>query len=266
MSHWISLNGSLVPDDDARISPYDRGFTLADGVFETMRAHGTEILWLESHIQRLQQGAKILGIHLWGDEIVLSSIVELLGRAEYERSAVRLTVTRGPSRQRGLWPPGEPVVPTVMVTASELPAMVPQRLVIARSTRRNQHSPLSRIKSLAYGDNLLARREALERDATDALMLNGYGNIACTTIGNIFFKLDERWTTPPLGDGVLPGLARDRLISLLNAVEYSLAEVLLPEVTAAFISNSLGCAPVTHIEGRQLKGDVDESNLLAIFA
>jgi len=220
----IWSNGTLVEDRNARISPYDRGLTLADGVFETIRCAGSRPLWLLDHLERLRNGAAVLGIPLPLDAAAIETgIRELIAAADLAQSALRLTLTRGAMRRRGLWPEGEPIYPTLMATIAPLPPPAsPLRVVVARTTRRNEHSPLSQIKSLNYGDNLIARREAAARGADDAILVNGLGRLACCSVGNLFVHAAGKWMTPPISDGVLPGLARARLIERLQAREASL--------------------------------------------
>jgi branched-chain amino acid aminotransferase len=249
----IWLNGEIVDDSDARLSVHDRGFTLADGVFETMRARGGRVLWLADHLARLRAGAALLRIPCPLADAAIADGAARLAAGAGREAAVRLTLTRGPAARRGLWPPGEPVRPTMMATAAALPERHAVRVVVARSTRRNEHSPLSRIKSLNYGDNLLARQEASGRDADDALMLNAAGHVACATVGNVFLRLDGGWITPPIADGVLGGLARARLIRRLAAREASIAEREVASAQCAVISNSLGCTSVRAIDGRPLE-------------
>jgi len=143
----IWSNGTLVEDRNARISPYDRGLTLADGVFETIRCAGSRPLWLLDHLERLRNGAAVLGIPLPLDAAAIETgIRELIAAADLAQSALRLTLTRGAMRRRGLWPEGEPIYPTLMATIAPLPPPAsPLRVVVARTTRRNEHSPLSQM-------------------------------------------------------------------------------------------------------------------------
>jgi branched-chain amino acid aminotransferase len=249
----IWINGSLMEEQAVVISPRDRGFTLADGVFETMRCHGKHILWWSDHLQRFHAAAELLGISVPLDnETIENGLEGLLAYAGYSHSALRLTLTRGPSSRRGLWPPGDPVTPTMVASAGPLLTRATVRLIIAQSTRRNEYSPLSRTKSLNYGDSLLARREAEERGADEAVLLNSAGNVACCTVGNLFVRLGQDWFTPPVSDGVLPGLARERLIPILQAKQRTIAAAELPLAQAAIVSNSLSCALVTELDGLQM--------------
>ncbi|HEY0235411.1 MAG TPA: aminotransferase class IV [Afipia sp.] len=249
----VWCNGAFVAQSEASISITDRGFTLADGIFETLRAVGTRPLWLVEHLARLRAGAEFFGLLVaYDDAAIEAAVVRLLESSGASESAVRITLTRGPTSQRGLWSSDNPGHPTLLITTAAGGKMPPQRMVICRATRRNDRSPLSGIKSLNYGDNILARREAIRKNATDALMLNTQSHVACATVGNVFFLMDGQWVTPRQSDGILPGLARGKIIPLIAAREKTLTEPDLLQVDAAFISNSLGCTIITSIEGRVL--------------
>lgn len=250
----IWCNGAFIPDGEARIAITDRGFTLADGIFETLRASGDAPLWLAEHLKRLRTSAQFLGLHIAHDDSEIeAAIVRLLNGNGFAESAVRITLTRGPTSRRGLWSSDNPDHPTLLVTVAPAGKMPPQNVVICRSTRRNEHSPLSGVKSLNYGDNILARREAIQKGAGDALMLNTEGHVACATVGNVFFRLDGAWTTPMLSSGILPGIARAKIIPRLHARERTLTERDIAQADAAFISNSLACTSISAIEGRSLQ-------------
>lgn len=265
----VWLNGRLVPEGEAAISIFDRGFTLADGVFETLRVKDGRPLWLADHLARLRRGADVFGIPVpFDNDAFATGMSELLGALGHAQASLRLTLTRGPSRVRGLWPPASPATPTVLMTASPLPPGAPRppmNLVIARTVRRNEHSPLSLIKSLNYGDNILARREAEQRGADDCLLMNGAGRIVCATAGNVFLRLAGAWRTPSITEGILAGTARGRLIGMLSVREEPLAPDAVAEADAGFISNSLGLYAIGTIEGRALAGIGDLLAELPLF-
>jgi branched-chain amino acid aminotransferase len=249
----VWLNGRLLPETEAQLSILDRGFTLGDGIFETMRVREGRPLWLTDHLARFRQGAALLGIPVpLDDDAIETGLLGLIAASGHREASLRLTMSRGPSRARGLWPPGLPMTPTLLATLSPWPgaARPPLKLVLAQTVRRNEHSPLSGIKSLNYGDSILARREAESRGADDALIGNGRGHIACATVGNIFLRIAGRWVTPPIADGVLPGIARRRLIPMLDAAERSIDEAALSRAEAGLISNSLSLAAIREVDGR----------------
>ncbi len=249
----VWCNGRIVAKDDAYISISDRGFTLADGIFETLKAVGRRPLWFAEHMARLRHGAAVLGLSVpYDDAAIEKAMADLLNTQETPESAIRLTLTRGPTAQRGLWSGDKPGQPTCLITVAPAGKVPPQCVIVCRSTRRNEHSPLSRLKSLNYGDNIIARREAIDKGASDALMLNGRGDLACATVGNVFLRIDGRWLTPQISDGILPGIARAKILRPLGVRECSIPEAELVRADAAFISNSLGCAVITQIDGRTL--------------
>ena len=263
----VWLNGSIVDQNDARVLVADRGFTLADGIFETIKAVGSTPFWLSEHFERLKAGAVEIGLTIPFSESRICDAVDrlLAGVTEDTRSAIRLTVTRGPTA-RGLWPKETAAQPTCVLTVASSPATLPQDFIVCRSTRRNEHSPLSRIKSLGYGDNILARREAIERGADDAIMLNTEERVACATVGNVFFRIEGAWVTPPIADGILPGLARRRFIAELGAVESSMSSDIIRKSDAGFVCNSLGFSQIKSIDGHDLAGDLSEIPIQAVYS
>jgi branched-chain amino acid aminotransferase len=119
---------------------------------------------------------------------------------------------------------------------------------------------------LGYGDNILARREAIDRGADDAIMLNTKGHAACATVGNIFFRIDGRWVTPPREDGILPGLARRRFIAELGAAESSVTSDMIRDSDAGFVCNSLGFSLIKSIDGRDLSQDQVDLPTQAVYS
>jgi branched-chain amino acid aminotransferase len=264
----VWLNGDLLEEKEARLFVTDRGFTLADGIFETMRAVKMMPYWFTEHFERLTAGAAELGFSVPFSEHVFGDAIHqlLLESAAPAESAIRLTVTRGPAAARGLWPTENSSRPTCLLTVARAIPPHPQDFVICKSTRRNEYSPLARIKSLSYGDNILARREAIGRGVGDAIMLNTKGNIACATVGNVFFRVAGRWMTPSSADGILPGLARRRLLKEVDAVEAPLSIEAIMRADAGFVSNSLGCTQIKSIDGHALSGDLTDLPISSVYS
>ncbi|MDA8231009.1 MAG: aminotransferase class IV [Magnetospirillum sp.] len=246
MTVW--LNGALA-GAEARIDPADRGFTLGDGVFETIRVQGGVPRHLGRHLERLRAGTERLGFRVGYDDAALADgMLALLAAEGLTDAALRLTVTRGPA-PRGLLPPAHPT-PTVLMGAAPLPALPAElRAVIAAVTRRNEHSPLARIKALGYLDNILARQEAAERGADDAILLNTAGRVAETTIANLFVRLGDTVATPPVEEGALPGIARGRVLAALGVAERPLAAADLAAADEIVLTNSLGLRAVVVLDG-----------------
>ncbi len=263
------VNGELTPERAAGVSALDRGLLLGDGLFETMRAVGGRVRNWERHWKRLRNGADVIGLALPGSADDIYAAVEQTLRANgLHAAAVRLTVTRGSSAGRGLLPSTDGR-PTLVVRATPFvpyPAHLyanGMRVIVSRTVRRNERSPLSRIKSLNYLDNVLARREAEAAGADEALLLNTQGRVACATTANIFIMANGRVVTPPEAAGPLPGTMRALVCAELAPdidVEVQCREFGEEDVRAAdevFLTNTLmGVMPVRAIGAQTVGGCV----------
>jgi len=120
----------------------------------------------------------------------------------------------------------------------------PVSLYVAKATRRNEFSPLSRIKALPYLDNVLALQEALAHGADEAILLNTRGSIACASSANVFALRGGCLETPPISDGALPGTMRALVLALakevgLVAAENQLHAEDLAGADEVFLTNSI---------------------------
>ncbi|MEK0083112.1 aminotransferase class IV [Benzoatithermus flavus] len=254
------LNGRLVAAAEARIDPADRGFLLGDGLFETMRAVDGRIPLLARHLARLRAGAGTLGLPVpLGNAALADAATALLRATGLRDAALRLTLTRGPG-PRGLLPPAE-LTPTLLLAAFSLPSPPPPaRAAIVAVTRRNEHSPLSRLKSLGYLDNLLAVRAVREVGADEAILLNTAGRLACAATANLFLIEGDTLLTPPPAEGVLPGITRAIVIEQAARLGVRCLETALPperlrRADGAFLTSSLvGVRALVAVDGEAVAG------------
>lgn len=224
----------------------DRGLLLGDGLFETVLAVDGQSPHLAAHLDRMAKGCEVLGLPF--DRAEAERRVREVTPAE-GRFAVRLTLTAG-SGGRGLDRPSVPLPRLFATAAPSAPVTEPAKLMVA-TNRRNEGSPASRLKTLSYLDNVLARAEARAAGADDAVMLNNRGEVACAGAANLFWVVEGRLFTSRLDCGVLPGITRARLMAL-EAVEEVVATVeTLLRAEAVFLTNSLiGVRPASRLEGR----------------
>ena len=232
----------------------DRGLLLGDGLFETMLALDGAIPMIETHLDRLAAGCAALDLPDLDRETARALCLAAPPAAG--RAAVRLTVTAG-SGGRGLDRPAQ-VVPRLRATAAlSSPIETPATLIIAH-TRRNEGSPASRLKTLAYLDNVLARAEARAAGADEAAMMNNAGNLACAAAANLFWIEGDRLVTPALDCGALAGITRARVLAAARAAGVEVLEVAagverLQSAEAVFLTNSLiGVRPVSDLNGQAL--------------
>jgi len=244
----VWLNDGLIDGNAARIDPSDRGFTLGDGLFETIAVRGGEIARFDAHRARFKKGCEVLGIP--HPEVDIKTSIEAVAKANgMSEAVIRVTLTRGVTG-RGLVPPGT-ANPTLFMSAASLPGSPPPaRCIIATVTRRNEHSPLARIKSLNYLDGILARREAVARGANEAILLNTAGRVAESTVANIFIVKAGRIYTPPPEEGALPGVMRAAVIDAFDTVQKPLSVDDVITADGVFFTNSLGIRTLASIDGK----------------
>jgi branched-chain amino acid aminotransferase/4-amino-4-deoxychorismate lyase len=238
------------------IAPDDRGFTLGHGVFETVLWEGHRLGHWEAHLARLAHGAQALGLPAPDPAVCRNAVEAALKAADYPaHAAVRVNWSAG-GGGRGLDLP-QPPQPQLTASAARIePVAGPVRLAVA-ATRRNDLSPASRLKTLSYVDNVLARAEARGVGADEALMLNTRGELACAAAANIFWIKDGGVCTPALVCGVLDGIMREEVRAACGRLEIGFSEVRAGigalRGAPAFITNSLiGVREVAALDGHAL--------------
>ena len=252
MMFW--LNGVQRPVDEPLLSLLDRGFTLADGLFETMRARGGVVFRLDAHLDRLVASARVLGIPIapgLRDHVAAASRTAFT--YGYEHASVRLTITRGPAPP-GLTPPPHPA-PTLALAISPLtPSSAPRSIVATMAAaRRNEHALTSGMKTLSYTESVLALSLAKAAGADDAIFLDTAGHVSEATSSNFFAVIDDTLVTPPLSCGVLPGITRATVLEIapslgITTAEREIAEPELAQASELFLTSSIReIAPVVRI-------------------
>lgn len=276
----IWIDGRIEPAEVRHLSAFDRGFQLGDGIFETLRARGGRPAELLEHLVRLRSSAAGLEIPL-ADDIdhkVATGIRDLLAACglddEVSDATLRITVSRGPFRRRGLLPPDETVAPTVVIQAWPVvpppPAHIERGLhVVASKVRRDPANPLAALKTTSRAEYVYARLEARRAGADDALFLTIDGYLSEGTSANLFLvrhgsgadQDGAPWVelaTPSLACAILPGTTRSWLLAWgrevgLRPSEASLVPGDLATADEAFLSSSVaGVLPVTRFDGRPI--------------
>ncbi len=241
----IFCNGALSPAEQLPLSANDRGLLLGDGVFETLRVYAGKPFALDQHLSLLAAGARALAIPLPQWDMKAAVADTLAGNGlDSAHASLRITLTRGPG-PRGLLAPKEPK-PSLLVSAAELRdtgASRPASAILA-SLRRNETSPLSRLKTLNYLENVLARQEAAAAGAEEALLRNTAGRLTGASAANLFLVKDGTLITPPEEEGLRAGVTRGIVMALaaelgtaVREVPFTLKDVDLAD--EAFLTNSL---------------------------
>jgi len=268
----IWIDGRVARADEPHLSVFDRGFQLGDGLFETLRVRSSRPTELAEHAARLRRSAAGLDIELPDDiEARLGEGIAALLAAEgldgpTGDASIRVTVSRGAFRARGLLPPDEDVPPTIVIQAWPVPPPPPGHLehglrLVASAVRRDPANPLVTLKTTSRADYVFARLEARRAGADDALFLTIDGHLSEGTSANIFLVRRAssgtayELATPSLECAILPGTTRTWLLRWagrvgLRPVEDRLTPKDLAGADEAFLSSSVaGVLPVTSFDG-----------------
>jgi len=260
----IHVNGALVPRDEARVSVFDSGFVLGDGVWEGLRLHKGRLLFLDTHLDRLYEGARAIDLDIGLTREALTEALWATLRANGMEDGVhiRLMVTRGLKKAPNQ-DPRHAIGPATIVIAAEWkqpsPAILTQGLTLFTSTirctpadmfdmRLNSHSRLNLITALI---------QAIKAGADEALMLDPHGFVSSCNATNFFFVRQGTVCTST-GDYCFQGVTRGNVIALCEAhgIPLQRGNFALKDVYAAdeaFVTGTFGgLTPVRAIDGRTL--------------
>lgn len=268
---WV--NGRREPADERHVSARDRGLTLADGVFETMRVHHGRVFRLDRHLARLDGALAALAIPAPPE--LRDWVLAAVPPASLGDATIRLTVTRGPG-PGGVAPPVD-VRPTVIVAVNPFPrfpdATYEAGLAVhVASGRRNEYAMTAGLKTTAFTEAIAALLQAQRAGADDALFLDTSGHCSEATSSNLFVRSGDALLTPPTSCGVLPGITRAAVLELaasigMRATEREVVPGELARADEAFLTSSLrGIAPVTAVAGRRIGGGVPGEATRALAA
>ena len=266
----IFLNGRFVPEKRAVVSVFDRGFLYGDGLFEAVLVHHGKLFRWPEHLERFQHGAAMLKIKVpFAPKKLRTFADELIRRNKVPTAILRLALSRGVGA-RGYSPKGAHT-PTLVMSVHPLGALASDRTrwkVVASSQRLPAGEPLAQFKNCNKLPQILARAEADEAGAEEALLLNTDGFVVEGTTSNLFWIERGTVCTPPLSAGILPGVTRSVILEIcrvlkIKARETSITLPKLKRVDGVFLSmTSRGVVGVLSLDGKRLK----QSPLVERFA
>lgn len=232
MKVWV--NGRLSESDAARISPFDHGFTVGDGVFETCKVTGGEPFALTRHLRRLDRSAAGLGLPTPDHAVVRAGVKGLLD-AEPDAGRLRITVTGGPGplgSDRG------DQGTTLTLAVSPERGWEDATSVAVVPWVRNERSAVAGLKTTSYAENVVALDRAHSHDSSEAILANTLGDLCEGTGSNIFVVVDGQILTPSLSGGCLAGITRELVLEWCGAKEADLPLAELRDVDEAFLTSS----------------------------
>lgn len=236
-----------------------RSLLYAEGLFETFRWKGLPPVFLEKHIERMKRGSEFLSIPFPGTGDVKKRVEEAARISGVADAYVKICLlSSGPTKFYERAGGGH-----VLVIVRDYESPRERMRAHVASFRRNSSSPLPRVKSLNYLENVLARREAMVKGYDEAIFLNERGEVAEGSCTNIFWVKHGTLRTPASECGLLPGITREALISLAPELGLEVKEGRfklndLLSSNGAFLTNSLiGVSAITDVDGNKIPFDVE---------
>jgi len=259
----IYLDGNWVAPDAARVSVFDHGLLYGDGVFEGIRVYARRVFRLDAHLDRLWDSARALALVIPMDKAAMKAVVhEAVRRNRREDGYIRLVVTRG-TGELGIDPLSCRRA-TVFCIAEEVRVYSRDLYAngisaITSATRQVSHESVDpRVKSLNYLKNILAKIDAQQAGAHEAILLNAAGYVAECSADNLFVVKGGRLATPSPQDGGLEGITRGAILELAAEAQIPAAELRLTRYDVYTADECFVCGtgaevmPVTKVDGRAI--------------
>jgi branched-chain amino acid aminotransferase len=246
---WI--NGELLPDEQGRISVFDHGLVVGDGVFETIKVTNGTPFALTRHLQRLATSAAGLGLPPPDlDQIRDGAVAVIAAAPGLTLGRLRVTYTGGMGplgSERHASPP------TAVVALAGQEPVAESVDVVTVPWRRNEHGALTGLKTTSYAENVRALAYAQEHGGTEAIFPNIAGNLCEGTGTNVFVVTGDKLVTPPLSAGCLAGITRALVLEWVGAEEQDLPLTALAEAQEAFLTGtSRDVQPIRKVNGSVL--------------
>lgn len=258
----VYLNGEFVPETEARVNVMDHGFLYGDGVFEGIRAYNKRIFKLHEHMDRIYTSADLIHLNIPIEKHEFTEkVIETCRVNRLTDAYIRPLVTRGVGTF-GI-DPKSCSESTVIIIARPFPSMFGDKCkkglsLITSDFRRIPPQCLSpNIKSMNYLNNILAKVEANEHNADDALMLDIEGHASEASASNLFIVKDKILITPPT-TSTLIGVTRATVLELAEQANMKtmISVFGVPEIYDAdeiFITGTAAeIAPIVNVDGKRI--------------
>lgn len=276
MNGLVYIDGEFRPTGEAAVSVLDHGLLYGDGIFEGIRAYNGRVFRLERHIERLFESAKAIRLEIPATPKAIEDlVVEACRRNGVSDGYIRLLVTRG-TGDLSLNPRSCPA-PSIIVIARTVDPLYrrgPREgiTMITSAFRRNPPDACSpAIKSLNYMNNVMARLEANDHNADEALLLDRDGHVAEASTDNVFIVTDRAVVTPPTSTN-LRGVTRETILRLSEELGIRTEERVfgLFDVWTArevFLCGTLAeVVPVASVDGRTIGAGTPGTTTLRLMA
>jgi branched-chain amino acid aminotransferase len=230
----VILNGNLIDQTESMCD--ERGWMTGSGVFETIKTVDNLPWALSRHMRRVVSSAQRKDIKLPSEDQIRSGVELLLSDQVFQQGVLRLSFS-----EDGNWSAAHLGYETLVE---------PAKLVTYEKLLKSQGQP---VKSFPYDHRLEILKVAQNAGADEAIVVNEQGRVCEGSVTNLLLRIADEWITPPISDGVLPGIVRALVIENCGVLVRSISESQLEDVSSGFLLSSLRIAqPIASINGREL--------------
>ena len=253
MHKSISFNRQICRSENSGLPAISPAPLYGYGIFTTIAIYNSKPFLWQKHWHRLSQNASLAGIDL--SEFDHGTVFDCLSGIIAENNVIdgRARLTFFDQSEKGNWQIKSDRKTSLLITSADFRILQNGlRLTVSTSTI-NSKSPLAKLKSCNYLENLLALQEAQRRDFDEALRLNEKGEITSVCMANVFWLRDKKLYTPSLETGCLPGTTREFLLENHEVFEVRESLATLKEAEAIFLTSAgLGLATVRSLDSKLL--------------
>jgi len=230
----VIYNGQLVEQGDSKCSP--TGWLDGHGIFETIRTVDSKAWAMSRHMRRAINSARRIKLRLPGEELLRDCVADLLASENHATGILRMSFD-----DLGNWAAVHLSYQLVKDAAKVWTH--PQALAISGI----------QAKTFPYNHRIEILEQARTAGFDEALVVNKNGKITEGAVSNLLVKISDQWFTPPLSDGVLPGVMRALIIENCDVSVRSIAATEIETIESAFLLSSLRIAqPISSINNREI--------------
>lgn len=258
MPELAYLNGEIMPIDQARVPVEDRGYQFGDAVYEFLASYNNRIFALERHLDRLENSMQALNFAPLSRNDVRTAILETFSQAHIPRAGIYIQISRGIAERNHAFP--QSARAQVVITVRQVPQMTDTlrqqgaRAITVTDIRWHRCD----IKTVQLLPNVMAKQQALEAGADDAIFVSDDGIVREGTASNLFMVSKDTLFTHPLTPHILPGITRATLLDIYRNEQMTIYEdffdttALMDADEVFFTGTVTEVLPITRIDGQAI--------------
>jgi len=256
MPELAYINGAVMPIEDAFVHVEDRGYQFGDAVYEVIASYGGKMFCLEEHFARLDRSMKELYFPKFQIDEIKKAAVEIFSKANIERAAVYIQISRGVAPRNHSLPGNIPLQVVMTVRKIDDKKFPSKESGISAITVEDLRWGRCDIKTVQLLANSLAKQKALDAGCYDAIFVSKDGIVREGSSSNLFILSGGVLFTHPLTSDILPGITRSQILDICREKEYPVQERFfnkseLYDAVEVFLTGTITEAlPVVQIDGR----------------